>query len=104
MSRTSTLSSTLAIALSLGTLALHAAPAAADGINALVTVTQLKAQNANDEALEQSAASQSQTGPLILETTAELPTADVANADANRGQAEKRLSDHRNEMRRNWAP
>jgi hypothetical protein len=22
----------------------------------------------------------------------------------NRGQAEKRLSDHRNEMRRNWAP
>jgi len=28
----------------------------------------------------------------------------LRNADTNRGQAEKRLSDHRNEMRRNWAP
>jgi hypothetical protein len=30
--------------------------------------------------------------------------ADTKNADKNRSQAEKRLSDHRNEIRRNWAP
>ena len=87
----------------MGTLALNAAPAAAeDGIKSLITVTQMKAQNANDEALERTATGQSQGGPLILEATTEPQ--DNANTGSNRSQAEKRLADHRNEMRRNWAP
>ena len=47
-----TLWRTLAVALPLGMLALTAAPAAAaDGIKSLIVVTQMKAENANDEAL-----------------------------------------------------
>jgi|JI10StandDraft_1071094.scaffolds.fasta_scaffold546905_2 hypothetical protein len=103
MSHTSTISRTLAIALSLGTLALNAVPAAAeDGIKSLITVTQMKAQNANDEALQRTATGQPQTGPLIPEASTEPQN--NANAESNRSQAEKRLADHRNEMRRNWAP
>jgi hypothetical protein len=40
----------------------------------------------------------------LLQFEIQMATSEMTNADANRGQAEKRLSDHRNEMRRNWAP
>lgn len=31
-------------------------------------------------------------------------SAEVKGGNSTRSQAEKRLSDHRNELRRNWAP